>query len=212
VDEAWAWSPDGSDDLQVGLNWVEPADDWAPGTMLPRAADLYETKSVNLGWSRGTSYLVEVSGDRPTVERHVVVQINDTVAVDFYARAATTAELAGLESILDEILSSIIVNAYAGDPVDVSVQFLAALLSQEEPSSYLTTQLQQVVAGGRSILSLLEVDNLFSSFSVALVSAANGRMMVQADLDYGAGRVEERLLILVEQEGAWRIDEIAPPG
>jgi hypothetical protein len=56
------------------------------------------------------------------------------------------------------------------------------------------------------------VENLYSSFSVSLVAAADGQITVQADLDYGAGRVEERLLTLVQQEGAWRIDGISPPG
>jgi hypothetical protein len=212
VPDAWAWSPDGSDDLQIGLTWIQPEDGWTPRAMLPRSADTYETKEVNLGWSIGTSYLVEVSGEMNTVERHVVVRVDDELAVDFYARAATTAELMALEPILEHVLQSIIVNAYAGDPVDVSVQFLAALMSNTESSSYLSDQLREAVQNGRSILSLLGVENLYSSFSVSLISAADGRMTVQADLDYGAGRVEERLLTLVQQDGTWRIDDISSPG
>jgi hypothetical protein len=210
--DAWAWSPDGSDDLQIGLTWVEPKEGWTPGAMLPRSADTYESKMVNLGWSTGTSYLVEVSGVMDTVERHVIVRADETLAVDFYARAGTTAELTSLDPILEEVLQSIIVNAYAGDPVDVSVRFLAALLSNSESSSYLSDRLRHSVQNGRSILSLLGVENLYSSFSVSLVSAADGRMTVQADLDYGAGQVEERLLTLVQQDGTWRIDDISPPG
>jgi hypothetical protein len=210
--DTWAWSPDGSADLSIGLIWVEPGENWSPGTMLPPGADTYETKPINLGWSSGTSYLTEVGGGLATLERHVVIQVDDSLAVDFYARGATTAELAALETILDEILTSIIVNAYAGDPVDVSVQFLAALLSNEETISYLSSRLREVVAGGRPALSLLGVENLYASFSVSLISAADGRMTVQADLDYGAGRVEERLIILVQEDGAWRIDEIEIAG
>jgi hypothetical protein len=210
--EHWAWSPDGSDDLQIGLAWVEPADDWSPRAMLPPSADTYETKPVNLGWSRGTSYLVEVSGGMGTVERHVIVRVDETLAVDFYARAGTTAELAALEPVLEEMLTSIILNAYVGDPVDISVRFLAALLSQDETSNYLSPRLRQVVEGGQSILSVLGVETLYSSFSVSLVAAGDGTMTVHADLDYGAGRVEERLLILVQQDGTWRVDKISIPG
>jgi hypothetical protein len=212
VPDAWAWSPDGSDDLQVGLTWVEPDNGWTPGAMLPPSADTYESKPVNLGWSAGTSYLVEVSGVMDTVERHVIVRVDDTLAVDFYARAGTTAELTALEPVLEQVLQSIIVNAYAGDPVDVSVQFLAALLSNADPSSLLSDQLREAVQNGRSILSLLGVENLYSSFSVSLVAAGDGQMTVRADLDYGAGRVEERLLTLVQQDGTWRIDDISPTG
>jgi hypothetical protein len=210
--DGWAWSPDGSADLSIGLIWVEPGENWSPGTMLPPGADTYELKPISLGWSSGTSYLVEVGGGLATLERHVIIRVDDELAVDFYARGATTTELAALEAILDEILKSIIVNAYAGDPVDVSVQFLAALLGNEETQSYLSSRLREVVAGGRSALSLLGVDNLYASFSVSLISAADGRMTVQADLDYGAGRVEERLIILIQEDGAWRIDEIETAG
>ena len=210
--DAWAWSPDGSDDLEIGLTWIEVEAGWTPGGMLPPSAVTYETKPINLGWSRGTSYLVEVSVPAATVERHVIVQVKDDLVVDFYARGGTTVELAALEPVLDEVLKSIIVGAYAGDPVDVSVQFLAALLNNAESQSYLSSQLQRALANGRSVLSLLGVENLYSSFSVALVSAVDGRMTVRANLDYGAGRVEERLLTLVQQDGAWRIDEISQPG
>lgn len=210
--DAWAWSPDGSDDLLIGLAWAQPEEGWIPGAMLPPSAITHETRPINLGWSRGTSYLVEVPVPAATVERHVIVPVRDDLVVDFYARGATTAELAALEPVLDQILKSIIVGAYAGDPVDVSVQFLAALLNHREIQSYLSSQLQRAIANGQSALALLGVENLYSSFSVTLVAAVDGRMTVRANLDYGAGHVEERLLTLVQQDGAWRIDEISQPG
>lgn len=141
------------------------------------------------------------------IERHVVVLIDTDLSGDFYITGRSTADLKALEPVLGHLLSTITYQTVADGPVAVSVGFLTALLedpSGERAVNYLSSRLQD-----SSPMALLHIDSMFNSFSVAWSGAADGRIQVLATLQYAGDRVEQRVLGLIQQDGAWRIDAIA---
>ncbi len=202
---AWAWSPDGEGAPHVGFKWSQ---DSAPSEMVPTPSVVTAIKPVNLGWVEGRSYQVEVlgAGAVVAVEKHVVVPIDTDLSADFYISGRSTADLAALDHVLLHVLSTITYQAVPDGPVEVSVQFLTALLedpSGERATSFLSPRLQ-----GGSPMSLLRIEGMYSSFSVLWSAVADGRIQVLATLRYPGNRVEQRILNLIKQDGGWRIDEI----
>jgi hypothetical protein len=202
---AWAWSPDGESAPHVGFKWSKGS---SPSEMVPTPSVVTAIKPVNLGWVEGHSYQVEVlaAGVVVAVEKHVVVQIDSDLSGDFYITGRSTADLTALDYILAHMLSTITYQAVPDGPVEVSVQFLTALLegpSGERAANFLSAALQ-----GESPMSLLRIEGMYSSFSVDWSAVVDGQIQVLATLRYPGDRVEQRVLNLVKQDGAWRIDEI----
>jgi hypothetical protein len=140
------------------------------------------------------------------------VQAAGDGAYDFYSSGRSPVEFATLEPVLERMLGSISYRAEPDGPVEVSLQFLTGLLrdaSGASSMSLLSRRLQEEVEGGRPPLSLLSVHEIYRSFSVSWLAAADGHTSVQAILNYPGGGVEERVLMLVLQDGVWRIDAIA---
>jgi hypothetical protein len=213
LDEGWRWQASGGGAI-VGVNWAEAAPGWEPTSMLPASWQPVEIRSVDLGWAQGSSYWYRPPhGDgEPGHERHVIVQAAGDGAYDFYASGRSPAEFATLEPVLERMLGSISYRAEPDGPVEVSLQFLTGLLrdaSGASSMSLLSRRLQEEVEGGRPPLSLLSVHEIYHSFSVSWLAAADGHTSVQAILNYPGGGVEERVLTLVLQDGGWRIDAIA---
>jgi hypothetical protein len=202
---AWAWSADGRSAPHVGFKWSEGS---SPSEMVPTPSVVTAIKPVNLGWAEGQSFQVEVmvAGAVAAVEKHVVVRIDSDLSGDFYVTGRSTADLTALDPILAHVLSSITYQAVPDGPVEVSVEFLTALLEDstgDRAASFLSTRLQD-----ESPLGLLRIEGMFSSFSVSWSAVADGRIQVLATLRYPGNRVEQRVLYLIQQDGAWRIDEI----
>jgi hypothetical protein len=203
---AWAWSADGESAPHVGFKWSEGR---SPSEMVPTPSVVTAVKPVNLGWVEGQSFQVEVmaAGAVVAVEKHVVFRIDSDLSGDFYVTGRSTADLTALDPILMHVLSSITYQTVPDGPVEVSVGFLTALLEDstgDRAASFLSTRLQD-----ESPLSLLRIEGMFSSFSVSWSAVADARIQVLATLRYPGERVEQRVLYLIEQDGAWRIDEVA---
>jgi len=212
--EDLAWSSDAGR-TEVGLRWQEIKADWHSSSMLEPPFQLVDSKAVNLGWSQGHSYLVQVLQDNNPagVQRHIIVQSNADLAFDFYASAQNLRDLAVLEETLDQMLNSITLQVDPGDPVEVAVQFLGSMLRGEIGDEYLSQQLQTELENGRTTLSLLGVNDIFGSYYVYWLSVTEaGDMAVQVELNYADGRVIKRVFTLIKQSGNWRIDAIAPIG
>lgn len=213
LDEGWRWQESGGGAV-VGVNWAEAAPGWEPTSMLPASWQPVEIRSVDLGWAQGSSYWYRPPhGDgEPGHERHVIVQAAGDGAYDFYSSGRSPVEFATLEPVLERMLGSISYRAEPDGPIEVSLQFLTGLLrdaSGASSMSLLSRRLQEEVEGGRPPLSLLSVHEIYRSFSVSWLAAADGHTSVQAILNYPGGGVEERVLMLVLQDGVWRIDAIA---
>jgi hypothetical protein len=202
---AWAWSPDGESAPHVGFKWSEGS---SPSEMVPTPSVVTAVKTVNLGWVEGQSVQVEVmsAGSVVAVEKHVVVQIDTDLSGDFYVTGRSTADLRALDAVLTHLLTTIIYQAVPDGPVEVSAEFLTALLNDPEgetAGSFLSASLQ-----AESPVSLLRIEGMYSSFSVYWSAVVDGRIQVLATLRYPGDRVEQRVLHLVKQDGVWRIDEI----
>ena len=213
LDEGWRWQASGGGAV-VGVNWAEAAPGWEPTSMLPASWQPVEIRPADLGWAQGSSYWYRPPhrDGEPGHERHVIVQAAGDGAFDFYASAPSPADFTTLEPILERMLGSISYMAEPDGPVEVSLQFLTGLLwdaSGASSVSLLSRRLQEEVQGGRQPLSLLSVHEMYYSFSVSWLAAADGHTSVQAILRYPGGGVEERVLTLVLQDGRWRIDAIA---
>ena len=99
------------------------------------------------------------------------------------------------------------------DAANVTLAFLAAL--EKDPSGksslqYLSTRLQGVVESGHSIASIIGVQNMYTHYqAAAAVSRGGGRAAtVNVTLTYASGPVM-RIVTLIPEGGAWRIDDIA---
>ncbi len=118
---AWAWGPERPSDPYVGVNWVVLEPPMEPeAALLPQPAQILESEPVDLAWSNGRRFTLEVY-ERATeggeakapvraFETHVLLTIMDgdkRRAIDFYASAPTEAQLATLEPTLQHILASV---------------------------------------------------------------------------------------------------------
>ena len=74
----------------------------------------------------------------------------------------------------------------------------------DQGTEFLSDSLQ-----GISPLVLLNVQETYQSFGVLLLPAVDGRVRVQAALNYPGGRVEQRVLDLIKQGAVWRIDRVS---
>lgn len=97
---------------------------------------------------------------------------------------------------------------------DVTLAFLAAL--EKDPSGksslqYLSTRLQGMVQSGHSVASIVGIQNMYSHYqAAAAVSRGGGRAAtVNITLTYASGPVM-RIVTLIPEGGAWRIDDISP--
>lgn len=97
---------------------------------------------------------------------------------------------------------------------NVTLAFLAAL--EKDPSGasslqYLSTRLQGVVQSGHSVASIVGIQNMYSHYQAeAAVSRGGGRAAtVNITLTYASGPVM-RIVTLIPEGGAWRIDDISP--
>jgi hypothetical protein len=97
---------------------------------------------------------------------------------------------------------------------NVTLAFLAAL--EKDPSGtsslqYLSTRLKGVVQSGHSVASIVGIQNMYSHYQAeAAVSRGGGRAAtVNITLTYASGPVM-RIVTLIPEGGAWRIDDISP--
>ena len=204
--DKWLWSPDGTETLQVGFEWGERT---SPAEMLTGLYSMTAETTLNLGWTEASSFQIEMlrEGDVIAVEKHVVIQLGDEFMGDFYARGPSEPDLASIDPILSQLLSTITYRATPDGPVEVSIGFLSALMQGpdgDQGTEFLSDSLQ-----GISPLVLLNVQETYQSFGVLLLPAVDGRVRVQAALNYPGGRVEQRVLDLIKQGAVWRIDRVS---
>jgi len=99
-------------------------------------------------------------------------------------------------------------------PSDVVVAFLSAVQqgrNEADYSAYVSQALEQRIAKGALLSTLLGIQNDYLTFSVgnATIDAA-GRAALTATLNYGAS-ASQRPMTLVQEGGAWQIDTIVVP-
>jgi hypothetical protein len=208
VGAAWKWSAAGSDGGHVGFAWSEAV---APAEMLPNPASIVDVRTINLGWTEGNRFQIELfqDGELVALENHAIVQLDDDLTGDFYSSGLSLTDLASLDPVLDRMLSTMTYRAAAGGPIETCIGFLTALMQDPagvQGSAFLSDRRQ-----GESALVFLDLQEIFSSFAVFWLAAEDGAVQVQATLNYSGGREEQRVLILIVQDGAWRIDEILAP-
>ena len=75
---------------------------------------------------------------------------------------------------------------------------------------FLSSRLQAQIQGGRPVSTLLNVTGVYSQYHAdAAISRGGGRAAtVRVSLTYASGLVQ-RLVTLIPEGGAWRIDDIA---
>jgi hypothetical protein len=115
-----AWSPAGTEDLVLGVNWMalQPPME-AEAALLPHHAQIIDAQAVALSCGEGRRFTVEVyapatqagEGQAPvaSVQTHVIVtlqQAESRRAFDLYAVAPTAEALASLEPALSHLLAS----------------------------------------------------------------------------------------------------------
>lgn len=208
VGAEWKWSAAGSDGGYIGFAWSEAV---APAEMLPNPASIVGLKTINLGWTEGSRYQIELlqDGELVALENHAIVRLDDDLTGDFYSSGLSLTDLASLDPVLDRMLSTMTYRAAAGGPIETSIGFLGALI--QDPAgvqgiAFLSDRRQR-----ESPLVFLDLQEVFSSFAVFWLAAEDGVVQVQAVLNYPGGRDERRVLILIVQDGAWRIDEVLAP-
>jgi hypothetical protein len=203
--QEWAWSPDGTSVPRTGFVWTERK---RPAEMLPGALTVVHQESLDLGWTEASSFRLERrQGDElVAAEWHVVVQLSDEFTGDFYASGRSLDELGGVELVLRHLLTTIAFRTAPEGPVETSIGFLSAVMRNpagEEAQLFLSDSLR-----GTSPLHLLNIDKVYTSFVVTLLPIADGRIGVQATLNYPEGKAEQRMLLLIMQDEGWRIDEV----
>ncbi len=203
--EEWAWSPLKMPVPRIGFVWGERK---RPVAMLPGALTVLHQENLDLGWTVASSFRLERrQGDELVVtEWHVVAQIGDEFTGDFYASGRSLEELASIEPVLSHMLTTVAFRTAPDGPVETSIGFLRAVMRDpagNETRLFLSDSLQ-----GESALLLLNIDQVYSSFVVTLLPAVDGRITVQATLNFSEGQVAQRMLLLVKQDEGWRIDEI----
>jgi hypothetical protein len=95
-----------------------------------------------------------------------------------------------------------------GDIGKVTNDFLLASLtdpSGESSQKYLSRRLAAEVQKGRSLLDLLGIQSMYTSFAYEVIGASQTRVT----LNYANASPQVRTFTLI-QEGGWRIDAIAP--
>ena len=203
--DKWLWSPDGTDTLRVGFEWAERK---SPADMLPSSFSVTAETTLNLGWTEASSFQLALLQDADVIaaEKHVIIQLSDELIGDFFARGPSVSELASIDTVLSQLLSTFTYRAAPDGPIEVSIGFLNALMQGpdgDQGAEFLSDSLQ-----GASPLALLGVQEVFHSFGVFLLPAVDGRVRVQAALNYPGARVEQRVLSLIKQDEGWRIDEV----
>jgi hypothetical protein len=117
----WTWGPETLSDPHVGVNWVALEPPLEPeAALLPQPAQILESEPVELAWSNGRRFTLEVYAQAPqesetkapvlAVETHVLLTVGEgdaRRAVDFYASAPTETQLATLEPTLQHMLASV---------------------------------------------------------------------------------------------------------
>lgn len=207
--EQVAWSPDGSRGAHVGVDCGESWIDLDPQEVWQPPAQIVYLGEIDLGWTQGSSYRVEVrySGRLLAVERHLVINLEEELACDFYNTGRTWADQAVLWPVLYQAVSSLTYRAGSGGPIDATIQFLGAL--QRDPSGGTSASLVSSRLQGQNLLALLG-QGLYRSFTVAWQSAEGNRVFIQVTLLYTSGRTEERLLTLFKEGDLWLVDAIDP--
>ncbi len=205
-DDEWSWV--GSSGGLVGVTWGSVETGWEPAALLPAGARILQTSSVGLGWTEGTAFTVQLVVDNTAiaVEKHIIFRPEAQLAVDIYVSGRNTPELVALQPVLDRLLNSVTLSSNLDDPIDVAVQYLGTVLRGGTGVEFLSTNLRD-----RASLDLLGVQQLYSSFYVNLIgSDGKGGVLVRAELTFPEGRVATRTITLIDQDGDWRIDAIAP--
>lgn len=119
--EAGTWAASEDEALRLGVRWadLEPPQE-AEAALLPQPAQVLDAEPVELTWGSGRRFTVEVygqavegAGQAPVeaVETHVLVVVERDGArraIDVYAGAPSAGELAGLESVLERALASVV--------------------------------------------------------------------------------------------------------
>jgi hypothetical protein len=130
IEPEWAWTPDESGRVQVGVRWMDLEPPALPeAAMLPESAQLLESREVMLNWGSGRSFTFEVygpaaqgSGEKApvqAVERHTLFMLERNGvrrAIDLYASAPTLDELNVLAPVLQHMLDSSLLAEGSGAP------------------------------------------------------------------------------------------------
>jgi hypothetical protein len=115
-----AWSPAGSEDLILGVNWIElPPPVEAEAALLPHHAQIIDAQALALSCGEGRRFTVEVYAPAAqaddeqapvaSVQAHVIVTVQQGEvrrAFDLYAVAPAAEGLASLEPALAHLLTS----------------------------------------------------------------------------------------------------------
>jgi hypothetical protein len=126
LESGWTWAPPGQGAPRpiVAMTWadLEPPQE-SEAALLPGPSQITESEPVDLSWASGRRFTLEVyaagqegEGERaPVVSReiHVLLVLNlEEVrrAIDFYAAAGTSEQLADLQPILQNMLESSALN------------------------------------------------------------------------------------------------------
>lgn len=102
------------------------------------------------------------------------------------------------------------------DPLDVMIAFLRA--AANDPNTlgitYLSNELRVRVGTGETLLSLMNLENDFSNFTVEFISNLNGVRTYQASLIFTEHPTVWRNIFMIAEDGQWVIsgfEIIAPP-
>ncbi|MBN2393489.1 MAG: hypothetical protein JXR84_22340 [Anaerolineae bacterium] len=141
----WAWEPFGDQGQRVGVNWVDLQAPQEPeAALLPDNAQILESEEVDLTWSTGRSFTLEVyapaaeGGDAKApvaaVEQHLIVvmeQDGGRRAYDFYAVATTAEQLDVVMPVYHHLLGSIGWDTAQENPLDTLRFTIAAKLNAD---------------------------------------------------------------------------------
>ncbi|MGI8916902.1 MAG: hypothetical protein ACR2JY_24545 [Chloroflexota bacterium] len=162
---------------------------------------IFVTATVGSG-TASTSSTASTSTTAPTTASPTVTAVTSSVSTSSVAtstaHATPTAEPGSLP---------------VADAGTVTLAFLAAL--EKDPSGatslpYLSSRLQAMVRGGHPVASIVGIQNMYTRYHADTpISRGGGRAAtVRVTLTFAAGPID-RLVTLIPEGGAWRIDDIA---
>ena len=103
------WSPQKKGFPLVGFKWTTIQSDWDDEKMLPQNGDLLGPFMIDLGWERGSLYIVQVNvrGRQNQFEIHIVITRQEArLAYDFYAQAVSFKQLQTIDFVIQRLIHS----------------------------------------------------------------------------------------------------------
>jgi hypothetical protein len=101
------WSPQKKGTPLVGFKWTKIKSDWDDEKMLPKKGDFLGPFMIDLGWERGSLYIVNVHDRQSQFEIHTVITRQEAgLAYDFYAKAKNFSNLNAIDFVIQQIMHS----------------------------------------------------------------------------------------------------------